>query len=249
MQSFRFVTIGLLSLWLWLGWGTPALAVDNLEDQVLQIIRDHPEVIIESVQTYQQNQKQAQQQAQQAVLQKLKPNALVGNSPTTGAQNSPNLLVEFSDFQCPFCAQAASDVQGFLQQDPNPLTFTYKHLPLQAIHDQALAAAQAAWAAQQQGQFWPYHDALFARQDELGEKLYTEIAQQLKLDLGQFERDRNSDAALKAIHSDLDLAQKIGITGTPFLTFTRKSGHSRRVDTPGECLHAPKTPSHLYCRT
>lgn len=216
MQSLRFVAMGLLSLWLWLGWGTPALAVDNLEQQVLQIIRNHPEVIIESVQTYQQNQKQAQQQAQQAAIQKLKPNTLVGTSPTIGAQNSPNLLVEFSDFQCPFCAQAASDVQAFLQQNSDQFTFTYKHLPLQAIHKQALPAAQAAWAAQQQGQFWPYHDALFARQDELGDKLYTDIAQQLQLDLAQFDRDRNSDAALKAINSDLDLAQSIGITGTPF---------------------------------
>lgn len=216
MQSLRFVAMGLLSLWLWFGWTTPALAVDNLEEQVLQIIRNHPEAIIESVQTYQQNQQQAQQQAQQAAIQQLKPTALVGNSPTTGAQNSPNLLVEFSDFQCPFCAQAASDVQAFLQQNSDEFTFTYKHLPLQAIHDQALPAAQAAWAAQQQGQFWPYHDALFSRQEKLGEKLYTDIAQQLQLDLGQFDRDRNSDAALKAINSDLDLAQTIGITGTPF---------------------------------
>lgn len=216
MQSLRFIAMGLLSLWLWLGWSTPGLAVDNLEEQVLQILRNHPEVIIESVQTYQQNQKQAQQQAQQAAIQQLNANVLVGNSPTTGAQNSPNLLVEFSDFQCPFCAQAADDVQAYLKQNPDQFTFTYKHLPLQAIHDQALPAAQAAWAAQQQGQFWSYHDALFARQKELGEKLYTDIAQQLQLDLAQFDRDRNSNTALKAINADLDLAQKIGITGTPF---------------------------------
>lgn len=216
MQSLRFVAMGLLSLWLWFGWGNPVWAVDNLEEQVLQILRNHPEVIIESVQTYQQNQKQAQQQAQQAAIQKLKPNALVGTSPTTGAQNSSNLLVEFSDFQCPFCAQAASDVQAFLQQNPDQFTFTYKFLPLQAIHDQALPAAQAAWAAQQQGKFWPYHDALFARQDELGKKLYTDIAQQLQLDLVQFDRDRNSVAATKAIDADLALAQQLGITGTPF---------------------------------
>lgn len=216
MQSLRFVAMGLLSLWLWFGWGNLVLAVDNLEEQVLQIIRDHPEVIIESVQTYQQDQEQAQQQAQQAALQRLKPKVLVGKSPTIGAQNSPNLLVEFSDFQCPFCAQAAADVQDFLQQHPGGFTFTYKHLPIQSIHDQALPAAQAAWAAQQQGKFWPYHDALFSRQDELGDGLYTEIAQQLQLDLGQFDRDRNSSAAVKAINADLALAEKIGITGTPF---------------------------------
>jgi len=216
MQAFRFVVMWVVSLYLWLGSCTPALAVDNLEDQVLQIIRKHPEAIIESIQTFQDDQQLAQQQAQQTALQKLQPRVLIGTSPTTGAMNSPNLLVEFSDFQCPFCALAAADVQAFLQQHPEQFTFTYKFLPIQSIHDQALAAAQAAWAAQQQGQFWPYHDALFARQDELGEALYTEIAQQLQLDMEQFERDRNSTAAVKAINSDLDLARKIGITGTPF---------------------------------
>ncbi|WP_299410234.1 thioredoxin domain-containing protein [Acaryochloris sp. IP29b_bin.148] len=216
MQAFRCVAIGLLSLWLWLGWGTPVLAIDNLEEQVLQIIRDNPEVIIESVQTYQQQQQQAQQQSQQAVLQQLKPKALIGTSPTLGPQRSANVLVEFSDFQCPFCAQTATDIKPFLQQHPNQVTFAYKHLPIQAIHDQAMPAAQASWAAQQQGKFWPYHDALFARQSELGNPLYIEIAQQLQLDIKQFERDRNSDAAVKAINADLALAQKIDIPGTPF---------------------------------
>ena len=216
MQSFRLMTMWMISLCLWLGLGHPSLAVDNLEEQVLQILRNHPEVIIESVQSFQDNQRQAQQQDQQATLQQLQPQVLIGSSPTTGATNSPNLLVEFSDFQCPFCADAAADVQAFLQQNPGKFTFTYKHLPIQSIHKQALPAAQAAWAAQQQGQFWPYHDALFARQDELGEKLYAEIAQQLQLDLGKFERDRNSNTATKAIDTDLALAQQIGITGTPF---------------------------------
>ena len=216
MRPFRFVVMGIVSLCLGLGLGDPALAIDNLEEQVLQIIRNHPEAIIESVQAFQNNQWQDQQKAQQAALQKLQPSVLIGTSPTTGNTNSPNLLVEFSDFQCPFCAQAAADVQAFLQQNPGQFIFTYKYLPLQSIHDQALPAAQAAWAAQQQGQFWSYHDALFAHQNELGEELYAEIAQRLQLDMGRFERDRNSATAVKAINSDLALAQQIGITGTPF---------------------------------
>lgn len=216
MQPFQFVVMWVVSFCVWLGLCTPALAIDNLEAQVLQIIRNHPEAIVESIQTFQDNQRLTQQQTQQTALQKIQPKVLIGTSPTTGAPRSPNLLVEFSDFQCPFCAQAAADVQTFLQQHPDQFAFTYKYLPIPSIHDQALSAAQAAWAAQQQGQFWPYHDALFARQDELGEALYTEIAQQLQLDMGRFERDRHSAAAVKAINSDLDLARKIGITGTPF---------------------------------
>lgn len=216
MQPFQLLVMWVISFYIWLGLCTPVHAIDNPEAQVLKIIRHHPGAIAESIQTFPDDQRLAQQKAQQMALQKLQPRVLIGTSPTTGAMSGPNLLVEFSDFQCPFCAQAATDVQAFLQQHPDQFTFTYKYLPIPSIHDQALPAAQAAWAAQQQGQFWPYHDALFARQDELGEELYTEIAQQLQLDLGKFERDRNSAAAVKAINSDLALAQKIGVTGTPF---------------------------------
>jgi protein-disulfide isomerase len=78
-----------------------------------------------------------------------------------------------------------------------------------------MPAAQAAWAAAQQNQFWPYHNALFTQQKQLGEPLYLATAKQLNLDMEKFERDRQS--ALPAIQKDIDLANRLGIQGTPFL--------------------------------
>ncbi len=222
MSQFRFIPLILASLFAgWIALSGFASASTSLEEQVLQIIRDHPEVLIESVQAYQQRKQEELEQAQQAFLQQMKtdPGLVIGNSPTIGASANKIVLLEFSDFQCPFCAQAEPTVKEFIAQHGDQVTLVYKHFPLSQIHPQAKSSAQAAWAAQQQGKFWEYHDALFAQQNQLGEDFYLAIAEDLNLDLDQFNRDRNSPEATVAINADLKLAQKVGIRGTPFFAF------------------------------
>ncbi|WP_448563965.1 DsbA family protein [Trichothermofontia sp.] len=189
----------------------------KLEAQVLQIIREHPEAILESLQQYQQAQQAKQQQARRDFLTQMQttPRQIIGQSPTKGATAQTIVLVEFSDFQCPYCARASATIHAFMAKHGDEVTFVYKHFPLTSIHDQALPAAKAAWAAQQQGKFWEFHDALFAEQDQLGEDLYRAIAQRLNLNLAQFDRDRARAAA--ALQPDLDLAESLGLSGTPVL--------------------------------
>ncbi len=193
----------------------------QLEKQVLQIIRTHPEVIIESLQAYQAQQQQQLQQARQTFLQDLNTNlpSLIGNSPTTGATQLNTVLIEFSDFQCPYCAEASKTLKQLLAKYPNDLTLVYKHFPLYQIHKEALPSAKAAWAANQQGKFWEYQDALFADQKQLGEALYLDIAKNLNLDIARFKHDRI--LANAPILEDLHLAEKLGFQGTP--TFILKS--------------------------
>lgn len=190
----------------------------RLEEQVLQIIQDHPEVILESVQAYQQKQYEEQRQASTAFLQEMKanPQGAIGKSPTTGAKDQKIVLLEFSDFECPYCGKVDSDIKKFVDSHSQEITLVYKHFPLAAIHPEALPSAKAAWAASQQGKFWEYHDALFAQQENLGEILYLETAKNLNLDLEQFNQDRNSTAANQAIGQDMLMAQRLGISGTPF---------------------------------
>ena len=184
----------------------------QLEKTVLEIIRQNPEVLIESVQAYQK-----QQQALQSFAAELKtnPQTIIADSPTTGSRSQKTILLEFSDFQCPYCQKAYETVEEFIAKHQDEVTLVYKHFPLSSIHPQALAAAKASWAAQQQGKFWPYHNALFEQQDKLGEDFYIELAENLDLDIEQFERDRNSRNADVAIAEDMELAVKIGIQGTP----------------------------------
>ncbi|MCM0589439.1 MAG: thioredoxin domain-containing protein [Gloeotrichia echinulata IR180] len=209
-----------------LGWSFPAQATSDinpqLEQQVLQILREHPEVIIESVQRYQQKQQQKLNQVRQAFLADLKtnPQAVIGESPSIGSAESKILLVEFSDFQCPYCADAHTTLKQLLAKHPNQLRLVYKNLPLVSIHAEALPAAKAAWAANLQGKFWQYHDALFTNQKQLGEDLYIATAKSLNLDLQKFNTDRN--LADTAISKDIQLAAKIGIAGTPFFVISSK---------------------------
>ncbi|MBP0020450.1 MAG: thioredoxin domain-containing protein [Cyanobacteria bacterium SBLK] len=227
-QTRKFFNLLLVCLWC-LGlfsYTLPALAdgTEPLEERVLSIIRNHPEVIIESVQNYQRQQQQQKESLQKAVLQRMKvdPQAFIGDSPTRGSRDEKIVLFMFSDFQCPFCALASETVKAFMNQYGDRVTLVYKHLPL-SIHPQAPGAAKAAYAAGQQGRFWQYYDGLFAHQKELGEDLYRELAEDYDLDLEQFDRDRNSAAARAAIAADVQLAESLLIQGTPFFALNGKS--------------------------
>lgn len=225
-QYLRIWTaIGLLCLVV--TWPFPAQASSTidpqLEQQVLQIIREHPEVVIESVQAYQQQQQQKVKQVQQAFLEDLKtnPQTVIGKSPTTGSTQSKTVVIEFSDFECPYCAEAHKTLKELLAKYPDKLRLIYKNLPLISIHAEALPAAVAAWAAYQQGKFWEYHDALFTNQKQLGEALYLDIAKKLNLDLGKFKRDLT--LATPAIKNDIQLAEKLAVPGTPFFVINSPS--------------------------
>jgi len=185
------------------------------EQQVLAVIRRHPAVLIEALTAYERDQQEAQRRQQADQLRRLypQPRDLIGASPSRGTGKV--VVVEFSDFQCPYCAKAHDALQAFLEQHGKEVTLVYKNFPLTQIHPQALAAARAAWAAGRQGQFWAYHNALFANQARLGEPLYGEIATNLKLNLARFDQDRKGPASLQAIQKDLDQAEGLGLQGTP----------------------------------
>jgi protein-disulfide isomerase len=195
---------------------------DDFEEKVLQVIRDNPEVLMDSVRNFQQQQQQEQEQQRQQAISKVTselmsdPDQFIGDSPQMGADDQRLILVEFSDFQCPFCARAHSTINEFMDAYGQEVTLVYKHLPLSEIHPEAVPAAKASWAAHQQEKFWEFHSAIFTNQQRLGNELYIEIAKDLELDIDQFNRDRNSQEAEKAIEADLKLAEELGLSGTPF---------------------------------
>jgi protein-disulfide isomerase len=213
---------GLTLLWLWFflipsGTVLATPLSPELEQQVLEIIRNHPEVLVETLQRYQELQiQQRQTQRIDGAFNNLE--ALIADSPTQGNPRSSVILLELSDFQCPFCAASQAPLRQFLANHPN-LYLVYKHFPLTAIHSEALDAARSAWAAHQQGKFWEYHDALFVNQKRLASEVYTEIAASLNLDLDRFQNDRNSAAAMNRIQADVNLGQQLGIEGTPLFVF------------------------------
>jgi protein-disulfide isomerase len=201
---------------------TPQIALDGtvkvspqLEQQILEVIRRNPAVMLEVLQKYAIEQQQKELKSQSEALKQARRNvkATIGNSPVIGAADRRIVMVEFSDFQCPFCATAHQSVKQFMAKHKDKVTLVYKHFPLTQIHSEALPAARAAWAADRQGKFWEYHDALFTNQAKLGESFYLETATKLKLDLGKFNTDRK--AADTPIVKDFKLGRDLGVDGTP----------------------------------
>jgi len=199
------------------GAAAPLTAVSaDFDARVLDVLQRHPEAVFEALQTQLRRLEERKRQAREGALSELQrnPAAAIGSSPTLG--QGKVRLIEFSDFQCPYCAGASSTLRTFLAKNGSKLSLTYKFYPLERIHPEALPSARAAWAAQQQGKFWEFHDALFAAQERLGDPLYLEIARNLSLDLKRFNADRKSPASMEQINRDRELADRLGLEGTPF---------------------------------
>jgi protein-disulfide isomerase len=131
-------------------------------------------------------------------------------------------LVEFSDFECPFCAEAAPVVQQLLAAYPTEVRLSFKHYPL-SMHRESPLAHEAALAAGDQGKFWEMHDLLFAGQDKLTRDDLIAKAAQLRLDVSRFTKDLDSHRFRAAVESDRQEGDRLGVDGTPFFFI---NGHS-----------------------
>ncbi len=136
------------------------------------------------------------------------------NIPSKGPITAPVTVVEFSDYQCPFCDRVQATLTEVRQKYGDKVRWVYKNLPLN-FHPEAKPAAYAALAANKQGKFWEYHEQLWARQASLGEKTYVAIAQELKLDMDKFNKDRASDEVKAQVDADQADAEAMGARGTP----------------------------------
>ena len=137
-----------------------------------------------------------------------------GRSPRRGAAAAPVTIVEFSDFQCPFCKRAKPTLRQVQEKYGNRVSFVYKDLPLLSIHPEAQPAAEAARCAGEQGKFWEFHDALFA-EARLTKDSYGPIANKLGLNAEALQKCRDSGRHRAAVQADLEQARKLGAQATP----------------------------------
>ena len=132
-----------------------------------------------------------------------------------GPANAPITLVEFSDYQCPFCRRWHDDVYlKLLAAYPDKIKFVYRNLPLTSIHPDAQAAAEAAMCAGEQNVYWQYHDKLFSS-EVLGSGAYAQYAQELNLNMTDFNTCVSTHKYQAAIKTDSDFALNLGISSTP----------------------------------
>ncbi len=138
----------------------------------------------------------------------------VSGAPSLGPQKAPITLVEFSDFQCPYCVAAEPELGAVLKAYPTQVRFIFKEFPLE-IHNQADLAAAAAVAANKQGKFWTMHDAMFAHHDDLSRPAILELAKQKGLDMNRFETDIDSTEVRETVVRDVQDGNSAGVEGTP----------------------------------
>jgi protein-disulfide isomerase len=133
----------------------------------------------------------------------------------SGAAHAPVTIVEYGDFECPNCKQAAPAVKLLLERFAGRVLFAFRHFPLEEVHPHALAAAQAAECAGGQGKFWEMHDLLFANQDHLKTNQLHSYAERLQLDMARYTAEMDDEVHLQRIREHVDGAHRSGVRGTP----------------------------------
>ncbi|TYK49541.1 Na+/H+ antiporter NhaA [Actinomadura decatromicini] len=137
-----------------------------------------------------------------------------GRDHVRGPDRAPVTVVEYGDFECPYCGQAEAVIRELLA-DHGDVRYVWRHLPLNDIHPQAQLAAHAAEAAAAQDAFWEMHDLLLDRQDALQPRDLVRYAEELGLDVERFRRDLRSGTGAARIAEDVDSADLSGVSGTP----------------------------------
>jgi protein-disulfide isomerase len=140
----------------------------------------------------------------------------LAGSPTLGANDAAVTIVEWADFECPFCGIASPMLDKALESHPNDVRLVFKHYPLSA-HEHAEMAARAAVAAGLQGKFWEMHHALFKQQGNLEEAALDRLAAELGLDVKRFSQERKGEAAADRVTQDKRQAEKLNLRGTPMI--------------------------------
>ena len=174
----------------------------------------------------------SQGKSESDVIASLRPKLLedpvtipVAGAPYTGPQNAPITIVEFSDFQCPYCKAAIPELSAILQAFPSQVKLIFKEYPLET-HSHADLAAAAAVSAHKQGKFWQLHDAMFASKEDLTRDNILKLAQEKGLDVKRLAEDLDSTGVRETVVRDVQDGDHAGVQGTPtiFINGQRYNG-------------------------
>lgn len=186
------------------------------EEEVRKLVRDtllaNPEILVEAMGILQARQEQARIDQQKSNLKHLSSNLKGPITPTDGNPDGDVTMIEFFDYQCGFCKKAFPGVMQVLKEDKN-LNYVFKEFAI--LGPESEIAARAALASQKQGKYKQFHVALMTVRGRLSEDKIMKTAKSLNLNMDQLKEDMHSDDVNDEISSTRELAQRLGITGTP----------------------------------
>jgi protein-disulfide isomerase len=219
--------------------------MDKFYEEKKAQIRAPKEQILPQIRTYLENQRQqeaygkyveglrtkyavknllAEQRDAEETVKAASRRGLIENTdaPTTGAANAPVTLVEFSDFQCPFCARVIPAIDGVRKNYADKVKIVFHQYPLTQIHPYAQKAAEAALCAKEQGKFWEMHDLLFKEQEKLEVADLKDKATRAGVNAEQFNSCLDGGKMAAKVAEEVDLGTKVGVSGTPALFLNGK---------------------------
>ncbi|WP_298498496.1 DsbA family protein [uncultured Maritimibacter sp.] len=189
------------------------LTEERIKELALQAIRENPQIIMEAVQLLEAEQAAAQADAQAEVLKNQRellerdPNA-----PVLGNPDGDVTVVEFFDYNCPYCKRAMAEVQGLIAADPN-VRLVYREWPI--LGEGSVFAAKAALAAREQGKYEEFHWALMGMQGRAEEASVLRVAEDIGLDVERLRADMDAPEIQEHIATSMRLTQALGFNGTP----------------------------------
>jgi len=140
---------------------------------------------------------------------------IAADGPSKGPADAAVTIIEFSDFQCPYCSRALPALEEVMNLYPNDVRIVYRHLPLDNIHPRARVAAEASLCADDQGKFWEYHDVLFANNRALEDEDLRGNAETVGLDIDAFTQCMTEERHAVKVEADLEAGRAVGLSGTP----------------------------------
>ena len=160
-----------------------------------------------------QNQSAAAQDSPQQITRYDVP---VDDDPAYGPEDAPITIIEFSDYECPYCRSWQAEVlPRLLETYPDQIRLVYRDFPLSSIHPNAAPAAVAANCAHEQGAYWEFHDRLFSMELGLSDRAYQQYASDLGLDTESFAECLKSDRHVDEVQADFQYAAELGVRSTP----------------------------------
>ena len=209
--------ISMMAMALFLALPLQAAAQDISEDRVrelvLETIRENPEIVMEAVAILEARQAEAQAASQAEVLSRERDTLERDpNAPVLGNPEGDVTVVEFFDYNCPYCRRAKPEIEALLAADPD-VRLVYREWPI--LGEGSVFAARAALAAREQGLYEDFHWALMGMSGRAEESSVLRIAEDIGLDVAQLRRDMEAPEIDAHIETSMRLAQVLGITGTP----------------------------------
>jgi Na+/H+ antiporter NhaA len=166
-----------------------------------------------------------------------------------GPDDAPVTLVEYGDFECPYCGQAESVIRELLSSFGDDLRYVWRHLPLNDVHPNAQLAAEASEAAAAQGKFWEMYDALLAHQGDLSPKAIDQLAKELGLDVERFWDELRRHEHAPRVAEDVASADASGVSGTPsFFINGRRHQGAYDVETLTQAVQAARRRARLLAK-